>query len=98
MKRTFTFLYSFFLLFSQANAEVTTQDCDKHANEIMIIMKNKANLNDKQSNLLNDIIIKSCITNIVKANNKENDDWFTEKILSGDTSKKEGNKRLKKLK
>ncbi len=98
MKRTFTFLYAFLLLFSQANAEVTIQDCDKHANEIMIIMENKTNLNDKQSILLNDIIINSCITNIVKANNKENDDWFTEKILSGDTSKKEGNKRLKKLK
>ena len=44
--------------------------------------------------------MKSCIKNIIEAddNLSKNDDWFTEKILSDDTSKKEGNKRLKKLK
>jgi len=46
--------------------------------------------------------MKSCLSNIMKTNNTiendENRDWFTEKILSGDTSKKDGNKRLKKLK
>jgi hypothetical protein len=27
---------------------------------------------------------------------KDSDDWFTEKILKGDTTRKEGNKRLKR--
>ncbi len=35
---------------------------------------------------------------VVSANNDDEDseDWFTEKILKGDTSRKEGNKRLKR--
>ena len=91
---------TFCLLLTQANAVVTTQDCEKYTKDVMITIKSKVNLNEEQYSLLNNIITKSCINDIVKANNKtkENDDWFTEKILSGDTKKKEGNIRLKKLK
>jgi hypothetical protein len=68
----------------------------------MIMTKDKTQLSDEQYILLNNIIIKSCLSNIMKTNNtienNENRDWFTEKILSGDTNKKDGNKRLKKLK
>ena len=66
----------------------------------MVIIKDKANLNNEQDSLINNTIMKSCIKNIIEAddNLSKNDDWFTEKILSDDTSKKEGNKRLKKLK
>jgi hypothetical protein len=64
--------------------------------------RDKTQLSDEQYILLNNIIMKSCLSNIMKTNNTiendENRDWFTEKILSGDTSKKDGNKRLKKLK
>lgn len=100
MKRTFTFLYSFFLLYSQANAVITAKDCNKHVDHVMVIIKDKANLNNEQDSLINNTILKSCIKNIIEAddNLSKNDDWFTEKILSDDTSKKEGNKRLKKLK
>ena len=60
-------------------------------------------LNDEQYSLLSNKIMQSCLENINKAKNNtiENvneKDWFTEKILSDDTSRKDGNKRLKKLK
>tara|TARA_B110000196_G_C20795480_1_gene497593 strand:+ start:208 stop:480 length:273 start_codon:yes stop_codon:yes gene_type:complete len=87
---------------TQINAVVTTQDCNKHTEDVMIMTKDKTQLSDEQYILLNNIIMKSCLSNIMKTNNtienNENRDWFTEKILSGDTSKKDGNKRLKKLK
>ena len=90
------------MLSTQINAVVTTQDCNKHTEDVMIITRDKTQLSDEQYILLNNIIMKSCLSNIMKTNNKiendENRDWFTEKILSGDTSKKDGNKRLKKLK
>ena len=90
------------MLSTQINAVVTTQDCNKHTEDVMIMTKDKTQLSDEQYILLNNIIIKSCLSNIMKTNNTiendENRDWFTEKILSGDTSKKDGNKRLKKLK
>tara|TARA_B100001964_G_C14244616_1_gene606789 strand:+ start:1747 stop:2061 length:315 start_codon:yes stop_codon:yes gene_type:complete len=101
-------IYRFFLLAlfgmlsTQINAVVTTQDCNKHAEDVMITTRDKTQLRDEQYILLNNIIMKSCLSNIMKTNNTiendENRDWFTEKILSGDTSKKDGNKRLKKLK
>ena len=87
---------------TQINAVVTTQDCNKHTEDVMIMTKDKTQLSDEQYILLNNIIMKSCLSNIMKTNNtienNENRDWFTEKILSGDTSKKDGNKRLKKIK
>jgi len=87
---------------TQINAVVTTQDCNKHTEDVMIMTKDKTQLSDEQYILLNNIIMKSCLSNIMKTNNTiendENRDWFTEKILSGDTNKKDGNKRLKKLK
>ena len=90
------------MLSTQINAVVTTQDCNKHTEDVMIMTKDKTQLSDEQYILLNNIIMKSCLSNIMKTNNTiendENRDWFTEKILSGDTSKKDGNKRLKKLK
>ena len=90
------------MLSTQINAVVTTQDCNKHTEDVMIMTRDKTQLSDEQYILLNNIIMKSCLSNIMKTNNKiendENRDWFTEKILSGDTSKKDGNKRLKKLK
>ena len=90
------------MLSTQINAVVTTQDCNKHTEDVMIITRDKTQLSDEQYILLNNIIMKSCLSNIMKTNNtienNENRDWFTEKILSGDTSKKDGNKRLKKLK
>ena len=90
------------MLSTQINAVVTTQDCNKHTEDVMIMTKDKTQLSDEQYILLNNIIIKSCLSNIMKTNNTiKNDDtrdWFTEKILSGDTSKKDGNKRLKKIK
>lgn len=90
------------MLSTQINAIVTTQDCNKHTEDVMIMTRDKTQLSDEQYILLNNIIMKSCLSNIMKTNNTiendENRDWFTEKILSGDTSKKDGNKRLKKLK
>ena len=90
------------MLSTQINAVVTTQDCNKHTEDVMIMTKDKTQLSDEQYILLNNVIMKSCLSNIMKTNstieNDENRDWFTEKILSGDTSKKDGNKRLKKLK
>jgi len=87
---------------TQINAVVTTQDCNKHTEDVMIMTRDKTQLSDEQYILLNNIIMKSCLSNIMKTNNtienNENRDWFTEKILSGDTNKKDGNKRLKKLK
>ena len=87
---------------TQINAVVTTQDCNKHTEDVMIMTRDKTQLSDEQYILLNNIIMKSCLSNIMKTNNtienNENRDWFTEKILSGDTSKKDGNKRLKKIK
>ena len=53
MKRTFTFLYSFFLLCSQANAVITAKDCNKHVDHVMVIIKDKANLNNEQDSLIN---------------------------------------------
>jgi hypothetical protein len=90
------------MLSTQINAVVTIQDCNKHTEDVMIMTRDKTQLSDEQYILLNNIIMKSCLSNIMKTNNTiendENRDWFTEKILSGDTSKKDGNKRLKKLK
>ena len=87
---------------TQINAVVTTQDCNKHTEDVMIMTRDKTQLSDEQYILLKNIIMKSCLSNIMKTNNtienNENRDWFTEKILSGDTNKKDGNKRLKKLK
>jgi len=87
---------------TQINAVVTTQDCNKHTEDVMIMTRDKTQLSDEQYILLNNIIMKSCLSNIMKTNNTikndDNRDWFTEKILSGDTSKKDGNKRLKKIK
>ena len=90
------------MLSTQINAVVTIQDCNKHTEDVMIMTRDKTQLSDEQYILLNNIIMKSCLSNIMKTNNTiekdENRDWFTEKILSGDTSKKDGNKRLRKLK
>jgi hypothetical protein len=90
------------MLSTQINAVVTIQNCNKHTEDVMIMTRDKTQLSDEQYILLNNIIMKSCLSNIMKTNNTiendENRDWFTEKILSGDTSKKDGNKRLKKLK
>ena len=44
MKKTFTFLYSFFLLYSQANAAITAKDCNKHVDHVMVIIKDKAKM------------------------------------------------------
>ena len=62
-----------------------------------------AELNDRQYGFIRNAIIESCLKNIIKLENNTivntNDkDWFTEKILSGETDRKKGNKRLKKLK
>ena len=90
------------MLSTQINAVVTIQDCNKHTEDVMIMTRDKTQLSDEQYILLNNIIMKSCLSNIMKTNNTiendENRDWFTEKILSGDSSKKDGNKRLRKLK
>ena len=104
MRKIFRFflLVSFSMQSTQINAVVTTQDCNKHTEDVMIMTRDKTQLSDEQYILLNNIIMKSCLSNIMKTNNTikndENRDWFTEKILSGDTSKKDGNKRLKKIK
>ena len=104
MRKIFRFflLVSFSMQSTQINAVVTTQDCNKHTEDVMIMTRDKTQLSDEQYILLNNIIMKSCLSNIMKTNNtienNENRDWFTEKILSGDTSKKDGNKRLKKIK
>ncbi len=53
--------------------------------------------------IIRNAIIESCLKNIIKLKNNtivntDDKDWFTEKILSGETDRKKGNKRLKKLK
>ena len=77
------------LTFTPIYAMTVTQNCEKHADEVIVIIRNA--------------IIESCLKNIIKLKNNtivntDDKDWFTEKILSGETDRKKGNKRLKKLK
>jgi len=80
------------------------QDCERHADEVVAITATEmTNLDDRQYMLLRNTVMESCLKNIIESNNNtiknvDDKDWFTEKILSGDTDRKEGNKRLKKLK
>jgi len=98
------FLYFFFsLTFTPLNAATLSQDCEKHAGDVMMMAVEITVLNDEQYRILKNIIMKSCLENIIKSKNNtveniDDKDWFTEKILSGETDRKEGNKRLKKLK
>tara|TARA_B110001454_G_scaffold55824_1_gene54565 strand:+ start:1458 stop:1775 length:318 start_codon:yes stop_codon:yes gene_type:complete len=91
------------LAFTPIHAVITTQNCSKHTSDVMKVFAEITDLNDEQYSLLSNKIMQSCLENINKAENNtiENvneKDWFTEKILSDDTSRKDGNKRLKKLK
>ena len=91
------------LAFTPIHAVITTQNCNKHTSDVMKVLAEITELNDEQYNLLSNKIMQSCLENIIKAENNTieniNDkDWFTEKILSNGTSRKDGNKRLKKLK
>ena len=91
------------LTFTPLHAVTLTQDCEKHTSDVMMTATEITELNDEQYRLLGNIIMKSCLENIIKAENNaienvNDEDWFTEKILSDDTSRKDGNKRLKKLK
>ena len=92
------------LTFTPIYAMTVTQDCERHADEVIAITAAEmTNLDDRQYILLRNTVMESCLKNIIESNNNtiENagdKDWFTEKILSGETDRKEGNKRLKKLK
>ena len=85
-------------------AMTVAQDCERHADEVVAIAAAEmTNLDDRQYLLLRRVVMESCLQNIIESNNNtienaDDKDWFTEKILSGDTDRKEGNKRLKKLK
>ena len=91
------------LTFTPLHAVTLTQDCERHTSDVMMTATEITELNDEQYRLLGNIIMKSCLENIIKSKNNtvenvDDKDWFTEKILSGETNRKEGNKRLKKLK
>ena len=91
------------LTFTPIYAVTVTQNCEKHADEVIVMTAEIADLNDKQYEFIRNAIIQSCLKNIIKLKNNtiesvDNKDWFTEKILSSETDRKEGNKRLKKLK
>ena len=80
-----------------------TQDCEKHADDVIVMTAKIADLNDRQYGFIRNAIIESCLNNTIKSENNtiksvDNKDWLTEKILSSETDRKEGNKRLKKLK
>ena len=84
-------------------AAITTNDCNTHKVDVIKNAAAATILTDEEYVFLDKIIMESCINNIIKADNNTknydgNKDWFTEKILSGDKSKKDGNKRLRKLK
>ena len=84
-------------------AMTVAQDCERHADDVIAITAETTNLNDRQYLLLRSVVMESCLKNIIESNsnkieNVDDKDWFTEKILSGETDRKEGNKRLKKLK
>ena len=85
-------------------AMTVAQDCERHADEVVAIAAAEmTNLDDRQYLLLRRVVMESCLQNIIESNNNtienaDDKDWFTEKILSGETDRKEGNKRLKKLK
>mgnify|MGYP000240520783 FL=1 len=91
------------LTFTPIYAVTVTQNCEKHADEVIIMTAEIAELNDRQYGFIRNAIIESCLNNIIKSENNtiksvDNKDWLTEKILSSETDRKEGNKRLKKLK
>ena len=71
MRKIFRFflLVSFSMQSTQINAVVTTQDCNKHTEDVMIMTRDKTQLSDEQYILLNNIIMKSCLSNIMKTNN-----------------------------
>ena len=84
-------------------AAITANDCNIHKVDVIKNAAAATILTDEEYVFLDKIIMESCINNIIKADNNTknydgNKDWFTEKILSGDKSKKDGNKRLRKLK
>jgi len=85
-------------------AMTVAQDCERHADDVIAIAAAEmTNLDDRQYLLLRRVVMESCLQNIIESNNNtienaDDKDWFTEKILSGETDRKEGNKRLKKLK
>jgi len=92
------------LTFTPIYAMTVAQDCERHADDVIAIAAAEmTNLDDRQYLLLRRVVMESCLQNIIESNNNtienaDDKDWFTEKILSGETDRKEGNKRLKKLK
>ena len=91
------------LAFTPIHAVIATQNCSKYTSDVMKVFTEITDLNDEQYSLLSAKIMQSCLENIHKAENNtiENvnvKDWFTEKIFSDDTNRKDGNKRLRKLK
>ena len=91
------------LAFTPIHAVITTQNCNKHTNDVMKVFAEITDLNAEKYNLLRNKIMQACLETIIKAENNiiehvNDKDWFTEKILSNDASRKDGNKRLKKLK
>ena len=105
MKKKLKFFLCAFcaLTFTPIYVVAVTQDCEKHADDVIVMTAKIADLNDRQYGFIRNAIIESCLKNIIKLENNTivntNDkDWFTEKILSGETDRKKGNKRLKKLK
>ena len=106
MKKIFEFfqcvLYT--LTITPIYAMTVAQDCERHADDVIAIAAAEmTNLDDRQYLLLRRVVMESCLQNIIESNNNtienaDDKDWFTEKILSGETDRKEGNKRLKKLK
>ena len=90
-------------LYINGYAEITVKDCDKHKISVLENMATETQISVEEISLLSKIIMESCVNNIINTDNniidlEDDKDWFTEKILSGNKSKKEGNKRLKNLK
>ena len=97
------FLNILSFLYVNGYAEITIKDCNKHKISVLENINTETQMNEKEISLLSKIIMDSCINNIINTNNniiniEDDKDWFTEKILSGNKSKKDGNKRLKNLK
>ena len=110
MKYIFCFIIIVsFNLYADVASQNTDKVCLKHA--ISVIDQLNSEISPKlEKDQLNNILrittenCKKYFTNndieksVVSANDDENsEDWFTEKILKGDTSRKEGNKRLDRM-
>ena len=98
-----------FNLYADVTRQNTDKVCLKHAGSVVDQLNSEIfpKLEKDQLNNILRITAENCKKYFSNNDNeesvvsthddKDSDDWFTEKILKGDTSRKEGNKRLKRI-